>query len=745
MRSSKYYKDINIIRVIACIAVIMYHLNILKGGYLAVCTFFVLSGYLSVISAFRKDKFSLKDYYKNRLKKIYIPLLVVVFITIVVISFLPNISWFNLKPETTSVLLGYNNFWQLDANLDYFARHIDSPFMHLWYISILLQFDLVFPFIFLLLKKIGDKISKIIPCLITIILSIISSLYFYNVSMGPNIMITYYDTFARIFSLVFGLALGFIHIYYKPLILNFLKGPKISKIIFTLYLIISIILFIYIDASHSLFAITMIIISLITCRLIDYGTVNKENNINVFDKIVKSISNVTYEIYLIQYPVIFLFQQINIDINLKICVIIVIVLILSYIIHFALNNKKDAKFKILRYLILILLLIISSYGGYKYYLAIDHTEEMKTLEEELAKNAEMVKKKQEEYALKQKQEENVWMETLNNLEDAESKLKEVVTNLSIVGVGDSVMLGAINNLYEKFPNGYFDAATSRTAWVANGILNDLKSKNIVREVVLFNLGANGDAPEEKKIEIMENIKTSKVFWVNVTNDKDVGVNSKLEALKEKYDNLYIIDWNNISKGHPEYFLSDKIHLTEIGREAFVDEIYNSIFEVYLGEFNKEKDAIIKEYENKQNKKVSFYGNDILLNSYDYIKENFEDSNFIINSNFTFDLLKQELDSAIKENKLNKNIVLAFDKTLEISDDEYIELINLCKDHKIYILDINNKYNFAYENVNIINFYEEIQKHNEYLMVDNIHLTNEGNIALSNIFNESINTQNNGVN
>ena len=97
------------------------------------------------------------------------------------------------------------------------------------------------------------------------------------------------------------------------------------------------------------------------------------------------------------------------------------------------------------------------------------------------------------------------METLNNLEDAESKLKDVVTNLYITGIGDSVMLGAITNLYEKFPNGYFDAATSRTAWVANGIINDLKGKNILGDVVLFNLGANGDAPEEMKIEIMENI------------------------------------------------------------------------------------------------------------------------------------------------------------------------------------------------------------------------------------------------
>ena len=75
----KYFKDLNIIRLIACIAVLLYHLNILKGGYLAVCTFFVLTGYLSCISAFRKEKFSLKEYYKNRLFKIYLPLVIVVF------------------------------------------------------------------------------------------------------------------------------------------------------------------------------------------------------------------------------------------------------------------------------------------------------------------------------------------------------------------------------------------------------------------------------------------------------------------------------------------------------------------------------------------------------------------------------------------------------------------------------------------------------------------------------------------
>ena len=156
-----YYKQLNIIRLVSCIAILLYHLGVLKGGFLAVCTFFVISGYLSVVSLFNKSKLSFKDYYLNRLKKLYLPLLIVVLSTITVIHFIPEVYWFNMKPETTSVLGGYNNFWQLHVNLDYFARHTDSPFMHLWYIAILLQFDLIFPFIFLFFKKFGQKIVNL--------------------------------------------------------------------------------------------------------------------------------------------------------------------------------------------------------------------------------------------------------------------------------------------------------------------------------------------------------------------------------------------------------------------------------------------------------------------------------------------------------------------------------------------------------------------------------------------------------
>ena len=76
MKVSKgYIKGLGLIRVLACIAILLYHMNILKGGYLAVCIFFVLTGFLSCISCFKKEKFSFKDYYFNKFKNIYVPLL----------------------------------------------------------------------------------------------------------------------------------------------------------------------------------------------------------------------------------------------------------------------------------------------------------------------------------------------------------------------------------------------------------------------------------------------------------------------------------------------------------------------------------------------------------------------------------------------------------------------------------------------------------------------------------------------
>ncbi len=86
----------------------------------------------------------------------------------------------------------------------------------------------------------------------------------------------------------------------------------------------------------------MVLITIISCRLIDYGTIDKRE-LTKTDKVLKFFANISYEIYLVQYPIIFLFQYININHYLKTPLIIIFVLILSYILHIVTNKGEKMK------------------------------------------------------------------------------------------------------------------------------------------------------------------------------------------------------------------------------------------------------------------------------------------------------------------------------------------------------------------------------------------------------------------
>ena len=712
----KYYNDLNILRVFSCIIILFYHLSILKGGFLAVCIFFTLSGYLSCVSSFNKDKFNVLDYYKKRLLHIYLPLVVVVFISTFVISLIPSINYFNLKPEVTSILFGYNNFWQLSANLDYFTRSVDSPFMHLWYISILIQFDIIFPFIFMGLKKLGEK-SKLIPTISLGLLSIIGAFCFYF--YDGNIMVSYYHTLLRVFSIVFGVFLGFTEYYYGTLVSDDLKKNK--YLIGSLYLAILMVLFIFIDASNLLFKSSIIISTLVAFRLISYATTDDTYKDNLFNRIIKNISNISYEVYLVQYPIIYIFQNIELNSFIKIPVIIILTFIISYIIHYALDYKKDKK--VLRKITEVIVILITLGGLVFYIISEDHSKEMKELENQMNQNSQMMLDKQAEYASKMKQEEEDWETLINKLENDKESLHEVVRNLPIVGVGDSVMLGAVNNLYEKFPNSYFDAAISRTDYEAYKVLKGLIDQGMLGDIIVFNLGTNGECPQSCKNEYLSLIGDRTLFWVNATKPDYPIFNTRLIELANSHNNIHIIDWIGASKGHPEYFVSDGIHLTSSGRVAYTETVYTAIYDYYLNELNNKKEKLIKEHDDALKEKITFYGNDLLLNVFNYVKDNYPDANYRIDKTYNYDKLKNELNNS----ELTYKLFFIFDSSINMKENDFNELVKMLNDHELYIIYMDN---YELDVDNTYNFKEITNEHSDYLMVDKRHLTENGNVALS---------------
>lgn len=738
-KDKKYYRYLDLIRVVACVAILLYHFSILPGGFLTVCTFFVLSGYLAVFSASKKENFSFLDYYKNRLIKVYIPLLIVVFLSLGAVSLFPDINWLSMKRETLSVLFGYNNFWQLSANQDYFARHVSSPYIHLWYIAILLQFEVVFPFLYMGLKKIEEKTSKKVPIIISLIAAILSAVGFYIASRKLSLMTTYYNTFTRMFSLLFGVALGFIHTNYKVTILDKIKNNTIrSKTIMYVYLAILAILCIFVDSQSPYFALAMIVTTLISCRLIDYATLETTESTSAIGKVIKSIAGVSYEIYLFQYPVIYIFQYLAIAETIKYPVMIALILAFSYFMHFCISTKVKKKPVVITKLVCLGVMTIATlYGAYCFVIAKDYTAEMKQLQEQLDQNEKMMQSLKEDYENKLKQEETNYLKSLEELDIGEEELQEIVSNLKVVGVGDSIMLGAITNLYNKFPNGYIDAAVSRSPWVANGILSDLSSRNMLGDVVVFNLGANGNCSKANKIDMINICGDRKIFWLTVTNDKDVHINEGLFELAQEYDNFYVIDWAKAAAGHPEYFVADKIHLTVEGRQVYTDYIFNAIYNVYLEEYNQKKQALIDKHEEEAKNKITFYGNDVLTNLYDNIKDSFTGNNFNTNKDYTYSILKDEIQAAKDSDTLTNTVVFALDKQSKITASEYAELAKLCGESKVYIIRMTQEEIASAQNVEIIDFYTKIQENEDYLMPDKIHLSDAGNSALTKLITEKL--------
>lgn len=730
-----YCKKIDKIRVISCIMVLLYHLNLLKGGFLAVCVFFTLSGYLGCTSALNKEKFSLKDYYINRLKKLYLPLIIVVFITIIFTKINPYITWTNLKPETTSILLGYNNFWQLDANLDYFTRNVNSPFTHLWYISILMQFELIFPLVFAFFRNISKKINKTFPIVAISILTIVSTVFFFYLSKTQNVMQVYYNTFARVFSILFGVLLALINETYGLKISIHFK--KFNIPIFRIYTIIFIALCIFVPAQSDNLAIYMILTSFIATRLIAYAII-ENNQMRNSDKHIKLLSNISYEIYLVQYPVIFFLQEIGLNDFWIVVLTVILTFLISIILHLFMYFPLHKKLYIrIRISIITLIIII---GSFIFITEEDHTAEMKELENKINDNLKLIEERNNEYLDATNDEKKEWNELLEKLDADESKMSEIVKKLPIVGIGDSVLLGCVDEFYKTFPNGYFDGKVNRNINEVEDILDNLEEKGKLGYPIILVLGSNGEGAKSVRDRVVNRLKDKTIYWPNVANEFEQHVNSSIATYKDQYENVRFIDWYSVICEHPEYLAPDKVHPSVQGQKEYVKLIYNTIYNDYIEEYKKKKNEAIQNHEKNIKNAITFYGNDIVTNAYSYFSQKFEKASYNVKSNWSFDILYNNIKNKVENKTLENNVVFIFDKETRISKEEYQILIDLCKDYNVYICNMTrNEYSYINNNVKVIDFYSEIQKNENYTLNDKVHLSDNGNKKLVEILFDEINS------
>jgi peptidoglycan/LPS O-acetylase OafA/YrhL len=302
-----YRPEIDGLRALAVISVILYHSTksiggfvLFPGGFLGVDIFFVISGYLITSIILNEinvtQDFSFKNFYQRRARRILPALLFVIFFSIFFAYLYLLPSDFNdyIKSILYSLFFTSNYFFYFSGELYDATPSLLKPFLHTWSLSVEEQFYLLYPIIlYFSFKYFKNFLNKILFSLIFI--SFFSMIgYFYT-----NQSLAFFNFLARFWELLIGALIANNQKKITSINLSILKKNFISILGFIL-IIYSILFY-----NKSIpYGYIYTFISIIGVSIIIFFN-DKEILINkiLSNKILVFLGLISYSLYLWHYPI----------------------------------------------------------------------------------------------------------------------------------------------------------------------------------------------------------------------------------------------------------------------------------------------------------------------------------------------------------------------------------------------------------------------------------------------------------
>jgi peptidoglycan/LPS O-acetylase OafA/YrhL len=574
----KHISSIDGLRAIAVTAVVLYHLGIswIPGGFLGVDLFFVISGYvitrLILDSINQSSALDLRAFYAARLRRIYPGFLFMVICTIIFIGVWAPEAIKRFLSDLPYALTGTINWLLVARHQDYFETVGRPPLLqHTWSLAVELQFYLIWPIILLtVLKYFGKKNIARIALIIAMVSG--TTLFFVSLQLDQSnaqqISHIYFGTDTHSLGLFLGSALA---VSWIPQNLSADIEKRAQDVIDGIGVVgllglISTFLFIE-ESNASLYRIAFPLAGIFGCLVI----ISLVHPASRFAPIISTapfrwIGQRSYGIY-IWHWVIFQVTRPSVDLSGQTWALylarVLLVLALADISlrwveipfrqglvqnWFRGMKYRSAKVQLRQKIsvissIIIVLAITSSISVQ----AINKADEVAN------------------QVLQQSTQEQQAQEDLGS-----------TTGLWVTG--DSVILGIRSKLEAKEHISLINARVGRQAPELLAVMR-VDQSSVPSSPVVFNLGNNNALSEATVVEIFEIVKNQpQVIVVNTAVPrawKDSN-NAIISRVASRYANVKVVDWDRISKGRPELFAPDGVHLSPAGSDVYVDLVVSEL-------------------------------------------------------------------------------------------------------------------------------------------------------------------------
>ena len=204
-----YRADIDGLRGVAILSVVAFHTfpQQVRGGFVGVDVFFVISGYLIssiIIRGLSQDRFTLRGFYVRRIRRLF-PALIVVLATCLAVGWLSLLAneYKQLGKHIASGA-GFSSNLVLWNESGYFDRAAEvKPLLHLWSLGVEEQFYIVWPLLLVLAWK--RQIN-----LFALTLFVLAVSFWLNIRTShTNLVAAFYSPIPRFWEILLGGALAF--------------------------------------------------------------------------------------------------------------------------------------------------------------------------------------------------------------------------------------------------------------------------------------------------------------------------------------------------------------------------------------------------------------------------------------------------------------------------------------------------------------------------------------------------------